>query len=68
MAQPKRGNWRVRQCCGHVQPTKRAVDTTTPKEGEWVCAKCREPITNLRRVVQAKDGALFHGRCWRNDK
>ena len=32
-----------------------------------VCAECREEITSRRGVVTAKDGALFHGRCWRND-
>jgi hypothetical protein len=31
-----------------------------------ICAECREPIENMRRVVRANDGALFHGRCWRN--
>jgi hypothetical protein len=31
-----------------------------------VCARCRMPIENMRGVVTADDGALFHGRCWRN--
>ena len=33
-----------------------------------ICAECRENITEFRGVRQSKDGALFHGRCWRNDQ
>ena len=31
-----------------------------------VCAECREPLTSMRGVQTAKDGAKFHGRCWSN--
>jgi hypothetical protein len=31
-----------------------------------VCAKCREVIHSMNHVITAKDGALFHGRCWNN--
>ncbi len=41
-------------------PMNRKAKITTPK----ICAKCREPITSMNRVIRAKDGALFHGRCW----
>jgi hypothetical protein len=31
-----------------------------------VCAECRESIYSMNHVIVAKDGALFHGRCWSN--
>lgn len=37
-----------------------------PKEPLGVCAECRDDITSMRGVLTAKDGALFHGRCWSN--
>lgn len=30
-----------------------------------ICAECRKPI-GRRRSVTAKDGAVFHSKCWNN--
>ncbi len=48
---------------------------TRVDEGGWVqawvwvyppiCAGCCDTIESARGVVIAKDGALYHGRCWR---
>jgi hypothetical protein len=46
------------------------IDEQTPdcyvKAPLGVCAQCREDIYSMNHVIVAKDGALFHGRCWRN--
>ena len=34
MSQPKRGNWRVRECCGHVEDTIRGYAETLSGDEE----------------------------------
>lgn len=34
------------------------------KKTKNICARCRMPIENRIKVVTAKDGAVYHGRCW----